>query len=115
MDDREPGACGRALIDTGVAGMFLTLPPEQVADSLDGPGALRPGTRLRFRFGDAAGYTIASGDTDSPLAPERIVLNTTRPHPFVNTGLRLLNGFDVLYDADGGYYAFRGRPTGGAD
>lgn len=115
VDDREPGACGRALIDTGVTGMFLTLPPEQVADSLDGPGALRPGTRLRFRFGDAAGYTIASGDTASPVAPERIVLNTTRPHPFVNTGLRLLNGFDVLYDADGGYYAFRGRPTGGAD
>jgi hypothetical protein len=48
----------------------------------------------------------------------RIVLNTTRPHPFVNTGLRLLNGFDVLYDADGGYYAFRtrrGLQAGGAD
>jgi hypothetical protein len=115
VNAREPGACGRALIDTGVTDMFLTLPPEQVTESLrtDGAGhrALAPGTRLRFRFGDAAGYAITSGDTASLLAPERIVLNTTRPLPFVNTGLRLLNGFDVLYDADGGFYAFRARQT----
>jgi len=107
VNGRAPGTCGRALIDTGVTGMFLTLPPEQVAGSLDGHGALLPGTRLSFRFGDAAGYAIASGEANSPLAPGRIVLNTTRPLPFANTGLRLLNGFDVLYDAEGGFYAFR--------
>lgn len=117
VNGQEPGACGRALIDTGVTGMFLTLPPEQVTESLrahaGGRDALVPGTRLSFRFGDAAGYTVTNGDTASPLAPERIVLNTTRPLPFVNTGLRLLNGFDVLYDADGGFYAFRARRTDG--
>ena len=115
VNGRAPGACGRALVDTGVAGMFLTLPPGQVADRTQtdaaGHTALLPGTRLSFRFGDAAGYAISSGDPDTPLAPERIVLNTTRPLPFVNTGLRLLNGFDVLYDADGGHYAFRERPS----
>ncbi|MHB2206259.1 hypothetical protein [Methylobacterium sp. CM6257] len=111
VDGREPGACGRALLDTGVTEMFLTLPPEQVADSVlsaaSGPATLRPGTRLSFRFGDAAGYAVTVGDRDAPLAPERITLNTTRPLRFVNTGLHVLNGFDVLYDADQGYYGFR--------
>ncbi|MEE7505984.1 hypothetical protein [Methylobacterium mesophilicum] len=111
VDGRAPAACGRALLDTGVTGMFLTLPPAQVADSLRaGAGdhaALRPGTRLSFRFGDAAGYAITVGDRAAPLAPERIILNTTRPQPFVNTGLRVLNGYDVLYDADRGYFGFR--------
>ncbi len=118
VDDRTPPACGRALIDTGVTAMFLTLPPEQVADSLE-PGRtdLRTGTRLSFRFpadavagsAPAASYTIVLGETDSPVAPERVVLNTRRPTPFVNTGLRFLNGFDVLYDADDGWYGFRAR------
>ncbi len=61
------------------------------------------------RIGDAAGYAIDVGDRAAPLAPERIVLNTVRPQPFVNTGLHVLNGFDVLYDADRGYYGFRAR------
>ena len=30
------------------------------------------------------------------------IMRTTRPQPFVNTGLHVLNGFDVLYDADRG-------------
>ncbi|KZB99418.1 hypothetical protein AU375_04336 [Methylobacterium radiotolerans] len=118
VDDREPAACGRALLDTGVTGMFLTLPPAQVADSLRADAAdravLRPGTRLSFRFGDAAGYAITVGDRTAPLAPERIILNTKRPQPFVNTGLHVLNGFDVLYDADRGYYGFRARDSGAA-
>ncbi|XYD10476.1 hypothetical protein R1A27_08385 [Methylobacterium sp. NMS12] len=90
-------------------------PPAQVADSLRTDAvdhaALRPGTRLSFRFGDAAGYAITVGDRAAPLAPERIILNTARPQPFVNTGLHVLNGFDVLYDADRGYYGFRARDT----
>lgn len=115
VDGRDPAACGQALLDTGVTGMFLTLPLAQVMGSLRTGAAdhavLRPGTRLSFRFGDAAGYAITVGDRDAPLAPERIVLNTTRPQPFVNTGLHILNGYDVLYDADRGYYGFRVRNT----
>lgn len=113
VNGQAPGACGRALIDTGVSGMFLTLPPAQAADALQADATeretLRPGTRLSFDFGGAADYAIVAGDHASPVAPTRIVLNTTRPQPFVNTGLRALNGFDVLYDADGGYYGFRRR------
>ncbi|CAO4136659.1 hypothetical protein [Methylorubrum extorquens] len=113
VNDQEPSACGRGLIDTGVTGMFLTLPPDQVANNVgpdpEGRDALLPGTRLRFRFGEAAAYGFTVDDADAPLAPTRIVLNTRRPQPFVNTGLHVLNGFDVLYDADGGYYAFHAR------
>jgi predicted aspartyl protease len=113
VDGREPGTCGRALLDTGVTGMFLTLPPGQVADRVRtdaaGHDALVPGTRLSFRFGDAAGYAITVGDRAAPLAPDRVTLDTTRPQPFVNTGLRVLNGFDLLYDADRGYFGLRAR------
>lgn len=114
VNDQAPGACGRALLDTGVTAMFLTLPPGQVANATvtdaDGHAMLQPATRLTFRFGDAAGYAISVGDHASPLAPTRIFLNTTRPEPFVNTGLHVLNGFDILYDADAGYFGFRARP-----
>ncbi|GJD54062.1 hypothetical protein OPKNFCMD_6843 [Methylobacterium crusticola] len=119
VNDRAPATCGRALLDTGVAAMFLTLPPEQVADRVEGDGhsGLLPGTQLSFSFPDtaapAARYQVVVGDAASPLAPERVVLNTTRPMPFVNTGLRILNGFDLLYDADSGWFAFRAR--GGQD
>ncbi|MEH3146547.1 MAG: hypothetical protein PGN34_14635 [Methylobacterium frigidaeris] len=119
VNDQSP-ACGRALMDTGVTAMFLTLPPDRVADSVTpdeaGRPALAPGTRLTFSFpGEvpgqepAARYAVTAGDPAGLLAPSRIVLNTTRPEPFVNTGLHILNGYDVLYDADGGYYAFRAR------
>lgn len=115
LDGQTP-ACGRALIDTGVTGMFLTLPPDRVADAGgDGlaPG-LPPGTRVAVTFpagngAPAAGYAFDVGG-DAPLAPSRIVLNTTRPKTFVNTGLHALNGFDVLYDADGGLFGFRPHP-----
>ncbi|WP_342636833.1 hypothetical protein [Enterovirga rhinocerotis] len=118
--DAGPSACGRGLVDTGVTGMFLTMPREAVAGSLeDGRPALSPGSRVAIRFPQASGadapaaasYAFAVGDDGSALAPSRVVLNTRRPQTFVNTGLHLLNGFDVLYDADGGFYAFRQRPA----
>lgn len=114
VNDQTPGVCGRSLFDTGVTAMFLTVPPEQVANATGvddaGRSVLLPGTRLAFRFGDAAGYLFAVGD-NSPLAPTRIFLNTRRPEPFVNTGLHVLNGFDILYDADRGYFGFRSLPN----
>jgi len=45
----------------------------------------------------------------SPLAPDGIHLNVSGERVFVNTSYHLLNGFDVLYDADGGYVGFRHR------
>jgi hypothetical protein len=48
-------------------------------------------------------------DGGSPLAPERIHLRVSPQRVFVNSIFHLLNGFDVLYDADGGYAGFRRR------
>ncbi|WP_298956436.1 hypothetical protein [uncultured Methylobacterium sp.] len=122
VGDAPETSCGRALMDTGVGAMYLTLPPAAVAATLSpddrGRPALAPGTRLTFTFpddlaggGPAARYAVTVGDADAPLAPSRVVLNTTRPEPFVNTGLHVLDGYDLLYDADGGFYGFRGRDT----
>ncbi|WP_019906585.1 hypothetical protein [Methylobacterium sp. 77] len=117
IDGQAPGACGRALVDTGVSVMYLTLPKDGVSGAVaaddDGRNRFLPGTRLGFSFpgqgsAPAAAYDIVVGE-DSPLAPDKVTLNTRRPEPFVNTGLRFLNGFDVLYDADGGYFGFRRR------
>ena len=116
VNGQEPAACGHALVDTGVTSMFLTLPAAQVAGattSSNGPPVLSDGTRLGFSFPGTSGapvaatYNMAVGDDASLMAPERVHLNTTRPEVFVNTSVRFLDGFDVLYDADGGYLAFR--------
>nr|WP_082494249.1 hypothetical protein [Methylobacterium sp. Leaf106] len=117
VNGQAPGACGRALVDTGVSVMYLTLPGEAVDGSVatddDGRNQFLPGTRLGFTFpgrgsAPAAAYDIVVGD-NTPLSPGKVTLNTRRPEPFVNTGLRFLNGFDVIYDADGGYFGFRRR------
>ena len=95
-------ACGRSLFDTGVAGMFLTVPPDRLAGN-----RLPPGTHLAVSFGPA-GYAFDLGDAANPLAPASVTLSGigTRP-PFVNTGFHLLNGFDFLFDADAGWVGYR--------
>ena len=55
----------------------------------------------------SAGYGFAVGGSGNQLAPDFLVLNTVRPQPFVNTSVRFLNGFDYLYDADGGFVGYR--------
>lgn len=127
-----PEACGTALVDTGVTAMFLTLPavPAAPDDGADGDGGIQGGdqqegqegtirmrqprlavgARLSVRFGgkEGPGYSFVVGDPDQLTAPTRIIPVGGRNRPtFVNTGVRLLNGFDYLYDADGGYVGFR--------
>jgi hypothetical protein len=41
------------------------------------------------------------------LTPAHLNLVSRNRAPFVNTSLRFLNGFDYLYDADGGFMGFR--------
>ncbi|MEP9376809.1 hypothetical protein ABLE91_08865 [Aquabacter sp. CN5-332] len=112
---RQPPACGTALVDTGVSTMYLTLPPEQqagqIARGADGKRALNAGARLDIAFGAPGGpaYGFAVGDRTNLLAPEHIVLVPHAHRVFVNTSVRLLNGFDYLYDADGGFVGFRAR------
>lgn len=109
LNGQLPPACGTMLVDTGVSAMFMTVPPAQAGDAT---GSLPPGTDVSIRVGTAESSSELyrfKVDGRSPLAPERIHLRVSPDRVFVNTSFRLLNGFDVLYDADGGYAGFRRR------
>lgn len=106
LNGTSPPACGSMLVDTGVGAMFMTVPPAQAQGA---QGTLPEGTRVSIRAGDLDLYGFTVGD-GSPLAPDAIHLRVSDvAKPFVNTSFHLLNGFDVLYDADGGYVGFRRR------
>ena len=125
LNGKTPPACGAALVDTGVVGMYITLPPDLVgtstATNAKGEPTLADGATLDFAFpGEeptvavpGAHYSFTIGKAGNPLAPGFLVLNTRRPKPFVNTSVRFLNGFDYLYDADAGMVGYRW--TGHAD
>lgn len=101
--------CGRALVDTGVTGMFLRF----AGSSPGSMTQLPPNTSLTITFlpgtdgRAAASYGFVVDGPKSELAPSKITLIRRSDKTFVNTGVNLLNGFDILYDADGGYTGFR--------
>lgn len=108
LNGASPPACGTALVDTGVGVMYLTLPAAQAQGQ---QGELAPGAALSVRVGKGAEafdlYSFTLGD-GSPLGPEAIHLRVG-DKPFVNTSYHLLNGYDVLFDGEGGYVGFRPR------
>ncbi|WP_342641944.1 hypothetical protein [Rhodoligotrophos ferricapiens] len=110
INGQTPPACGTMLVDSGVAAMFVTLPPAQAGDN---EGSLPPGTTVSLQVGPAEQaqdlYSFSADDGASSLAPSAIHLRVSPSRVFVNTSLHILNGFDVLYDADGGYAGFRQR------
>jgi hypothetical protein len=126
IDERTP-ACGTVLPDTGVNGMFLSLPAseeEARAGSRGTDWSLPPGTKVTISLapgnvapGNAApeasvqgvaSYSFRIGDASNPLAPTRVTLVGRGDRPtFVNTGVHLLNGFDYLFDADKGIVGYR--------
>jgi hypothetical protein len=115
VNDATPAACGSLLMDTGVTAMYLTVPESQApADirTVNGVGpTLVAGTKLTISIpaqGAAqALYAFTVGDDLNPLAPRKLNLVERSRTPFVNTSVRFLNGFDYLYDADGGFVALR--------
>ncbi len=116
VNGATPAACGSMLTDTGVTAMYLTLPDGQSTAAAIRPGGgraatLAPGTNLTISSPTAespqARYKFTVGDAYNPLAPSRLILVRGPRVPFVNTGLRFLNGFDYLFDADGGRAGFR--------
>jgi hypothetical protein len=76
-----------------------------------GGASLAEGTKLTISIpaeeSPQALYTFALGDVLNPLTPPRLILVGGPRPPFVNTSLRFLNGFDYLFDADGGFAGFR--------
>jgi hypothetical protein len=115
VNGAKPAACGSLLMDTGVTAMYLTVPDNQApADirTVDGVGpTLVPGTKLTISIpaeqAPQALYSFAVGDGLNPLAPRKLNLVERSRPPFVNTSVSFLNGFDYLYDADGGFVGLR--------
>ena len=102
-------------MDTGVAAMYLTVPESQAPAELrafnDVGPTLVAGTKLTISIpaedSPQALYTFTVGDDLNPLAPRKLNLVGGNRPPFVNTSLRFLNGFDYLYDAEGGFVGLR--------
>ena len=98
------------LVDTGVAAMYMTVSPAQANGAKD---KLPPGTHVSIGVGtpetNSELYSFDAGDGGSALAPDDIHLRVSKTRVFVNTSFHFLNGFDFLYDADGGYAGFRRR------
>ena len=110
-----PAACGTLLMDTGVTAMYLTVPATQAPDAMltsNGRSqTLIDGTKLTISVPTEASpqalYSFTVGESGNPLAPSALNLVSRVRPPFVNTSVHFLNGFDYLYDADGGFVGFR--------
>ena len=114
-DGKQYDARGRALPDTGIRGMFLALPGAPAS------GMIPPGTQvsvapewiggrgpeIRFSLAERRALTpMARGAHWVRMAPDSV---SGEPMPFINTGLRPLGAYRILYDADGGYWGLMPR------
>lgn len=107
---------GTILVDTGISYMFLS-PPE--GTRLERGRRAPEGSRIAVFMPDQrdpqpAYYGFTVGARGNPMQPERVEVVHDRG-VFVNTGRMLLDGFDYLYDAAGGYVGFgwNGRLSSG--
>jgi hypothetical protein len=111
INRKSPAACGAILVDSGVQDMFMTILPAQAGDAT---GTFPDGTDISINLGTANEaadlYSFATG-SGSDIAPRKIYLRVSSDRVFVNTSVRLLNRYDVLYDAEGGYFGVRPRPA----
>ena len=120
VNGATPAACGTLLMDTGVTAMYLTVPDSQAPDAILTSTGRSPtlvdGTKLTISIPTEAApqalYGFTVGGAGNPLAPARLILVSRLRPPFVNTSVHFLNGFDYLYDADGGFVGFRWRWSG---
>jgi hypothetical protein len=95
-----PKLSGTALVDTGLLDMI-------VEDDPSPHGQVPTGTHITITLGNSSyTFTVGDGGAQTPT----IVNHAPATHgTFVNTGLRALGHYDLLFDADGGYLSL--RPT----
>ena len=94
--------------------MYLTVPATQAPDAMITSNGrsqtLIDGTKLTISVPTEASpqalYSFTVGERGNPLAPSALNLVSRVRPPFVNTSVHFLNGFDYLYDADGGLVGF---------
>ena len=102
-------------MDTGVTTMYLTVPdsqaPPDIRTAKGRASTLVAGTKVTISVPAEDSpqmlYSFTIGDDRNPLAPAALDLVGPTRAPFVNTSLGFLNGFDYLYDGDGGFVGFR--------
>lgn len=117
---------GAVLIDTGINSMYISTPAPATSVPTRNPNihdrvvlvpALAAGTRVTVRIpgqqAQIGSYSFAAGDTTSRVAPA-LAMRTADAAVFVNTGRHFYRAFDVLYDADGGFFGLR-RITAAAE
>jgi hypothetical protein len=93
-----PKLSGTALLDTGLLDMI-------VEDDPSPHGQVPTGTHITITLGNSSYiFTVGDGGAQTPT----IVNHAPATHgTFVNTGLRALGHYDLLFDADGGYLSLR--------
>jgi hypothetical protein len=95
----RPALSGKVLIDTGLLDMIVE------GDGLPSEGLVERGTPVTITVGDLH-YSFAVGDGGAQT-PTVVHHAPARTGTFVNTGLRALGHYDLLYDADGGFLGLR--------
>ncbi|KAI8940732.1 hypothetical protein NX059_001997 [Plenodomus lindquistii] len=121
--DGEEPSCGAALVDTGIAQMYLRadkgipIPTIHIRNPNKHGHAkmvkrVRPGTRIDIGFPSlqtpVVSHSIVVGG-ESTMEPSAVIpLNQTAP-PYVNTGRSFLFDYSIAFDAIGGRFGF--RPT----
>jgi hypothetical protein len=113
-DNGDDTRCGTVLVDTGIATMIVGLDAAQRPPTMQ--DTIPNGTRIRIgipTFTDPAlAYSVTTGAADDALAPQgNPAARWSQSGPFVNTGRRLLAGYDYLFDADAGHIGFRKDPA----
>jgi hypothetical protein len=97
--DSDVKHSGRVLIDTGLLNMI-------VEDSgMPSSGQVADGTAMTIALGSVS-YRLSTGDGGAQT-PTRVNYAQASHGTFVNTGLRALGHYDLLFDADGGYLGLR--------
>ncbi|GGF65399.1 hypothetical protein GCM10007301_26430 [Azorhizobium oxalatiphilum] len=89
---------GALLMDTGVSDGFIGLPKGSTIVSSDG-------TVVTLSIeGGIATYSFTLGDTSNPQAPTKVdIYHQPDSSSFVNSSVHTYAGYNVLYDADGGF------------
>ena len=90
---------GKALIDTGLLDMIID------DSSLPSSGTVAAGTAMTITLGNLS-YSFNVGDR-GVQTPTSVHHARASHGTFVNTGLRALGHYDLLFDADGGYQGLR--------
>ena len=94
-----PIRSGKVLIDTGLLDMIVE------GEGLPSAGVVPEGTAMTIDVGDLHySFAVGDGGAQTPIGVHHA---SARNGTFVNTGLRALGHYDLLYDADGGFLGLR--------